>query len=274
MKLSIILLTWNSEKHVIKCIDSIQNNIGTNDYEIIVVDNGSLDNTKKIISMRYPTVKIVQNEINRGVAPARNQGIQAANSDYILILDIDTYVHRNGIDRMLNYMDKNPDVGLCGPKLCFDDGTTQHSFRRFPVIQTKILRRINTTWAKRLLKNEYYSAEMADVVNRGNEALEVDYVIGACQMIRRSALDEVGLLDDRIFYGPEDVDFCLRMWLKGWKVVYLPDATVTHYEQRITKKKIFSYITLKHIQGLVHYFIKYGYLFSRQSLYRRINRIK
>lgn len=289
MKLSIVLLTWNSEKYIEKCLYSIRNGIDSNDYEIIVVDNGSADNTLKILNMEFPGIKLIRNISNRGVAPARNQGIEAASGEYILILDIDTYVYKGAIDRLLHFMEENQDVGLCGPRLCFDDGTMQNSFRRFPLLQTKVLRRINAGWAKRLLENEYYNMgtngyNFTYTINGGagegfieqdfnrmdKEAFDVDYVIGACQIIRRSALDEVGLLDDKIFYGPEDVDLCLRMWLSGWRVSYLPNALVKHYEQRITKNKLFSYISIKHLQGLAYYFVKHRYLFSRKSLYHRI----
>lgn len=270
MMLSIILLTWNSERHVEKCINSILKGMVAKDYEIIAVDNGSVDNTLKIINTHFPAVKLIRNTANRGVAPARNQGINAAQGEYILILDIDTCVYNGAIDKLLEHIDKNLGIGLCGPRLCFEDGSVQNSYRRFPLLQTKLLRRINTVWAKKLLKNEYYGAEARGNENSCSEALEVDYVIGACQMIRRSALDKVGLLDDKIFYGPEDVDLCLRMWLNGWKVVYLPNAKVTHYEQRITKSKVFSYISIKHMQGLLRYFMKHRYLFSREKLYKKI----
>jgi len=264
MKLSIVILTWNSEKHVENCLDSIMNSVDLSDAEIIIVDNGSTDKTIDIISKQFPFVYLIRNAKNRGVAPARNQGIRAASGEFILILDIDTRVHDKAINILLEHLETHPDIGLCGPRLCFEDGTMQNSFRRFPLVHTKILRRINTKWAEELLKNEYY-------MPRAQLPYEVDYVIGACQLIRRRAIDEAGLLDDKIFYGPEDVDLCLRLWLKGWKVCYLPDAVITHYEQRITKSRVFSYTSFKHIQGLIYYFFKHKYLFSRKSLYRKIS---
>jgi GT2 family glycosyltransferase len=274
MQLSIILLTWNSKKHVEKCINSVLVAATTIEYEIIVVDNGSSDNTLEIIESKFPSVKIIKNKTNKGVAPARNQGIKESTGEFILILDIDTFVFSDAIVKLIAFMAAHLNIGLCGPMLCFDDGIVQNSFRRFPVFQTKLLRRINAGWAKRLLQNEYYQVTGQDTTTRRMDitnTIEVDYVIGACQMIRRSALDTVGLLDNKIFYGPEDVDICLRLWLKGWKVAYLPDVRVIHYEQRITKNKLLSYITIKHIQGLIRYFVKHRYLISRKSLYRKIH---
>lgn len=263
MKLSIILLTWNSEQFIENCINSLYNN--NVEQEIIIIDNGSTDNTLKIIKEKYPNVKLIKNTTNRGVAPARNQGIKEANGEYILILDIDTIVKENSIKKLVKYLDDNKNVGICGPKLVFSDGTVQNSCRKFPLVHTKILRRVPTNWADKILQDEYYIEQ-----KNKQEPFTVDYIIGACQLVRREALDQVGLLDEKIFYGPEDVDFCLRMWLKGWKVVYLPDSEVIHLEQRITRKKFFSYITLKHILGLIYYFFKHRYFFNREELYKRI----
>ena len=161
-------------------------------------------------------------------------------------------------------MDKNQDLGICAPRLSFEDGVIQESARRFPTAFTKVLRRVNAKWSKEQLKREFY--DLREV----NQPIEVDYAIGACQVIRKKALDEVGLLDDKIFYGPEDVDLCLRMWLNGWKVIYYPYSQVVHYEQRITKKKFWSKITLAHAKGLVYYFIKHRYFLDRETLYNRI----
>jgi len=269
MELSIILLTWNSKQYIENCINSIYNsikpNIKSNDFEIIVVDNGSTDDTLIILETHYPEIKVIKNECNRGVAPARNQGLEFAKGEYILILDIDTIVYEGSIQKLIEFMNSNPRAGICGPRLVFSNGEIQNSCRRFPLLHSKVLRRVQTKWAVKLLEKEYYISQM-----QSGNPFSVDYVIGACQLIRRSALDEAGLLDNNIFYGPEDVDLCLRMWLKGWKVFYIPEATIVHFEQRITKKKIFSHMMLKHIVSLLYFFIKHKYLFSRRGLYRRI----
>jgi N-acetylglucosaminyl-diphospho-decaprenol L-rhamnosyltransferase len=266
---SVIILTWNSEKYVERCLASLMDSLASMNYEIILVDNGSTDHTLGIVRKSFPHVSIIVNEKNVGVAPARNQGIRASHGTYILILDIDTYVHKNAVTRLVTHMEDNKKVGLCGPQLCYEDGTVQNSCRRFPLLHTKILRRINTGWAKKIIKDEYYFSENEKT---DKDFIDVDYVIGACQLIRREAVQDVGLLDDKIFYGPEDVDFCLRLWMSGWKVQYLPGAKVIHFEQRITKKRFFSYVTFKHIQGLMYYFVKHRYAFSRESVYRRIMR--
>jgi len=269
MKLSIIILTWNSGKHIKQCLSSVRENIQDIEAEIIVIDNGSTDDSISILENEFPEAILIRNNVNRGVAPARNQGISKAVGEYIMILDIDTYMYSDTVKAMLAFMEENRRVGLCAPKLVFADGTPQKSCRRFPLVHMKVLRRIDTNWAKDILESENYTKQIAAC-----DPFEVDYVIGACQLIRKSAVDKVGLLDDKIFYGPEDVDYCLRMWLNGYKVSFLPYVKIVHYEQRVTKSKILSKITIKHIAALIYFFCKYRYCFSRRKIYKKVEMAK
>src|SRR5262249_388039 len=161
-------------------------------------------------------------------------------------------------------MDTHPDVGLCGPKLINLQGQLQLSCRFFPTVSDKLARRFPFAFARRLSR----MVEMADWDH--NCVREVDYVIGACQVIRRTALAEVGLLDERIFYGPEDIDLCLRMRQAGWRVVYNPEAVVVHRERRVARSFL-SRLGWKHFWGVLYYFGKHGYLFSRRRLYAHLH---
>ncbi len=266
MTVSVVLLTWNSERFVAECITSIRRGFRSGDAEIIVVDNGSRDCTLGILSRNFPELQVIKNLRNRGVARARNQGIYEAKGEFVILLDIDTVVSEGSIDQLITVMINNPDVGICGPKLLFPDGSLQDSCRKFPLVQTKILRRVKGRGDDGKLTEESY-----DITSDHNGLLDVDYVIGACQVIRRSALDRVGCLDERIFYGPEDVDLCIRMHLKGWRVVYVPAATVVHYLQRVTKSRLLSALTWKHTAALLYFFLKHKYLCSRKRLYKRIS---
>lgn len=248
MEVSIVLITWNSQKFIKPCLDSIFKSVGVQ-YEVILVDNGSNDDTVKI-AKNYD-MKIVNNTKNMGVAYARNQGIRIANGQNILILDIDTIIRPDTIKALIEHLNSDRMVGLCAPKLLYSDGALQYSARRFPTIMTKILRRVNTDFAKKVLEKDYY----LDKVTK-DKPFYVDYVIGACQLIKKEVIDKIGLLDEKIFYGPEDVDYCLRLWNAGYKVLYVPSIDIIHNEQRITKK-LFSKVTLLHIKGLIYYFVKH-----------------
>lgn len=261
MKLSIIILTWNSKNLLRICLESIYSNTRTKDYEIIVVDNASYDKTCEMLNVSFPKIRIIRNETNRGVAPARNQGLAVARGEYLLILDVDTVIEDGALDVLMKFMENNSAVGLVGPKLVYPDGELQYSCRKFPTVPSKLLRRIPLRLANKLLVDEEYRAwDHASVQ-------EVDYVIGACQLIRREAFEEVGELDDKMFYGPEDVDYCLRLRKAGWKVVYNPETKIIHNEQRVTRKKLFSIVTWRHIKALVRYFRKHKYYFSREKIY-------
>ena len=266
MQLSVIILTWNSLDILKRCLSSIETSTTLNDYEIIIIDNNSTDQTREFLKSidSIDSYQIILNSHNRGVGPARNQGLRIAKGDYILILDVDTIVTNYSIDKLVEYLEQNPKTGLVAPKLIDINSNLQFTCRKFPTIMTKLLRRIPFNFARELLsKEEMYNWDHDDII-------EVDYVIGACQLIRRSVIEKVGLLDEKIFYGPEDVDFCLRIWQAGYKVVYNPEAVIIHEEQRITRTKLLSRISLEHIKGLVYFFWKHKYLTNRKSLYRSI----
>ena len=258
---SVIILTWNSEREIEACLTSLELGLRAFPSEIIVIDNGSRDRTCAIVRETRPDAQLLCNPDNRGVAAARNQGIRLAQGEYVLILDDDTVVRPGALDCLIRYMGEYPEAGLCGPKLIGADGELQLSCRRFPTLVDKLARRLPSILGQEIARK----AEMADWDHR--TIREVDYVIGACQVIRRRALQEVGLLDERIFYGPEDVDMCLRLQQAGWRVVYNPDAVVVHEERRMSRS-LGSGLVWKHICGLGYYFWKHGYLLSRKRLYK------
>jgi hypothetical protein len=224
-------------------------------YEMIVVDNYSEDGTVEMIKAEFPNVLLIENQENRGVARSRNQALKLAKGRYRLLLDADMLVKENSCKALIDFMDKTPNAGICTAKLTFADGTVQHNARRYPTPIAFLLRRL--TFIKsfqycHVLK--YHEMEEWD----RSDIRDVDYVIGACQMIRDEAYQQVGMLDENIFYGPEDIDYCLRMYKHGWKIYYYPFTMMIHYEQRITKKKLFSKISLLHLKGIMYLFYKYG----------------
>jgi N-acetylglucosaminyl-diphospho-decaprenol L-rhamnosyltransferase len=257
MKLSVVLLTWNSQALIPSCLDSLLDEVPTNATEVLIVDNGSVDGSKELVQQKYPDVILIANEENRGIGPARNQGLRIAQGEYILVLDIDTIVQPLAVQALIQGMDKDPHVGLSGAKLIGSDGQLQYTCRSFPTLWSKILRQLPSYIQNWLLKQE--ELRSWDHSTRRY----VGYVIGACQVIRRRAMKEVGLYDERIFYGPEDVDYCLRMWQTGWRVMYNPDASIVHLEQRITRKRFWcNSLFWVHLKGLMWYFWKHKYLFT------------
>ena len=260
---TVVILTWNSRQHVGPCLDSLAQASPGEVGEIIVIDNGSTDGTPELVRERAPGARLIRNRENRGVAAARNQGLVLARTPYSIILDVDTVVVPGAFSRLLDFLDTSPDVGVAGPRLIMPDGHVQPSCQLFPTLIDKVMRQLPGNLGNRFLRE----VELAEWDHDGIR--DIDYVVGACQAIRMRALHSVGWLDERIFYGPEDVDLCLRMHLAGWRVVYLGDAVVRHECQRVTRQRL-NMLTLRHLKGLAHLFATHRYVWSRDSLYRRI----
>ena len=253
--LSIVLLVWRDRSFLHACLESIVAARHELAIEIILIENGVTLEPGETKGLR-----VIHNEKNQGVAPARNQGLRSAQGRYILLLDVDTVVTQDALVNLVRFMDGNPKVGLAAPRLQDAAGNLQYTCRKLPTVWSKLLRRIPTHWAQSALADEM----LADYDHRTPRA--VDYVIGACQIIRRTALEQVGVLDEQFFYGPEDVDYCIRMWRRGWQVMYVPDAVVVHNEQRLTRQHTTSKLSLVHAYGLARYFLKYRYMVRRPRL--------
>jgi len=244
-KLSIIILTYDHLDDTRRCLSSLEPVMERGDTEVIIVDNASTDGTPQYISQTYPLIHLTVNPVNRGVAAARNQGIAQATAPTLLILDNDTIATTRAIDGMMAYLESHPQVGLCACRLTDTEGNVQRSFRPFPSLKGKLLSVLGLRSA----------AEKFRADDEG--AIEPYYVIGACQMIRREALDQVGQLDEAIFYGPEDADLCHRLRQSGWQVKYLPQFSIIHTYYRRTRRQPLSRLGLHHIGGLLHFYRKW-----------------
>lgn len=257
-RLSVMILTWNSVGKIEPCLEALLQGTRVPD-EIIVVDNGSKDQTPAVLAMRFPSVRVIENTTNLGVARARNQGLAAARGTYVLVLDDDAIMQPKALAQLVAVLDASPTVALCGPQLLSTTHEPISTNLTFPTLSHKVRR-----WGR--VERQTGSPWDNSISGRMRE---VDYVIGACQLIRRAALDEVGLYDEHIFYGPEDIDFCLRLRQAGWRIILQPAARVIHAEQRIARS-IFSPIGRKHTAGLGYYFWKHRYGLSQSRLYERL----
>lgn len=241
-ELSIVILTCNQLKLTSQCLDALSTLV-CDSIEVIVVDNGSADGTPDEIIRLYPWVRLLALPANHGVAAGRNIGIKASTGAQILILDNDTIPSAESIKRLAAYLDRHPECGLCAPKLVMIGGEVQQSYKPYPGLREKVL---NVIFPQR---------HCAGVVSEN--VLHPDYVIGACQMVRREVLDHVGLLDENIFYGPEDADFCIRIAEAGYTIDYVPSIEMVHLWQRATVRRPFSHLTLKHLRGLLYFWAKH-----------------
>lgn len=259
--LSIIVLVWQDRAFLPACLEAIARAKHDLGLEIVLIENGvALDDRECAMpdaGGASIALRRIHNAENRGVAPGRNQGLEAARGRYLMLLDADTRVSPDALEDLVRFMDANPRTGLAGPRLQDAQGNLQLTCRKLPTVGSKLLRRIPVRWAQNALADEMLAGY------DHASPREVDYVIGACQIIRRAAYETVGALDGRFFYGPEDVDYCIRIWQGGWRVMYVPQAVVTHAEQRVTQRQVFSKLSLIHARDLALYFWKHHYLFTR-----------
>jgi len=223
--LSISIVAFNSLKYLRDCIDSIYRFPPDPAYDLIVVDNASTDGTSKNIADDYPSVVLVSNKENAGFAAANNQAIKTTDSKYILLINSDCEVYKDSIDRLIEYMDKNLLVAAAGPKIINSDGSIQYSCRSFPSFFSAA---IHSVMVHIYPNNPVSRKYMMTGISR-DKPMSVDWVSGSCMMIRRKAIEETGLLDERYFMYVEDLDICYRMWKKGWEVHYMPDSEVLHH---------------------------------------------
>jgi len=225
MKFSIIIVSWNIRHELLDCLRSIEENRPSQDFEVIVVDNASTDGTVDAIKRDCPEIRLVINTENRGFAAANNQGIEKTRGEYILFLNPDTIVHPCSLDGLIKFMDDNNDVGACGPKLLNSDGTIQPSVRRFPTFRGTLYRHSAFRYLH-LFKGQYNKWLMKDF--KYDRQLDVDQLMGAALMVRRSIIDQLGGMDETFFMYYEEVDLCYRIKQAGWRIVYVPNVEITH----------------------------------------------
>ena len=263
-QLSVIIITWNAERDVKQCLDSVLKATVSRSTEIIVVDNGSTDKTRDILESYGELINLILLKKNNGVALARNVGMATAKGEYLWILDVDTIVNKDAVDGMIEYLANNTGCGICACRLQSESGDVQDSCRKLPYPKHKIRNLLSARTGKSAFtrkfndkikkqnESQFYHKEL-----QGSEPFETEYVIGACQMFRKTILDEVGFLDEKIFYGPEDADFCLRIYQKGYKIVCLPAYYIIHHYNRISNKKLFSRMSYLHLKGLAYFYAKH-----------------
>lgn len=260
-KIEFIILTWNSEQYITNCLESVFS-LGSFMITVHVVDNGSSDNTVSLIKQRFPAVNLMPLPINIGTTRSRNMALSkiSASTDFVCILDSDTIINTEAVLRLVDALEQNSSFGVAVPRMCNLQGCPQISYKRYPTLPLKLMK------ALPLKSFELIGNRMEQYTDRMSGApYPVDYGISACWMIRKNCLDTVGVLDEAIFYAPEDVDYCLRVWKAGLKVIYVPTAMIIHDTQRISKKKLFSRMNYEHVKGLLYFFHKHGYWFKRPT---------
>jgi GT2 family glycosyltransferase len=222
--LSIIIVNWNTKQLLLNCIASIYRTVHRPSFEIIVVDNNSTDGSVEAVAKAYPEVNVIANAANLGFARANNAALRRMSGRYGVLLNSDTILKESALDKMYDFMEHHPRAGMCGPQLLNEDGTKQNSIGNFPTLLMEFVskRLIRILFPERYRQAfKFKNAEFKDPV-------VVDFIVGACMVARKAAMDEAGMLDEDYFFLYEEVDWCFRMKKAGWPVYHLPDVEIYH----------------------------------------------
>ncbi|MBU1037176.1 glycosyltransferase family 2 protein, partial [Patescibacteria group bacterium] len=260
MDLSIIIVSWNVSEYLKRCLKSIYQAAGENSQQVIVIDNNSSDKTKEMLEQEFPQVNLISNKKNLGFAKACNQGLAKAGGRYLLLLNPDTEIIDDALDEMVEFMNKNPEVGIAGCKLLNEDRTIQPSVRRFPsfLVQLGMMFKLH-----HLVRFKSYLAKDLNY----NQIQEVEQLMGAFMIIRRDVFKEIGYFDDKYHLWFEEVDYCLRARKHGFKVVYTPAAQIIHYggqsfkQTHSFKKQFYFSLSRLHYLRKHHNFLTFIVIF-------------
>jgi GT2 family glycosyltransferase len=227
--LSIIIVSWNTKEYLLRCVESIFQAGAIDQAEVIIVDNGSREGSGDDVKGTSPFIRLIQNDRNLGFAKAVNQALQKASGRYVLLLNPDTQVKGGTIERLVAFMDAHSDAGAAGGQLLNSDGSKQNSIANFPSLTTELLNKSLLRW---LFPKKFPGKERSY-----SGPVEVDSVIGACMVVRRDAIKQVGLLDEDYFLFFEETDWCYRMKKAGWKIYHIPQIEVYHFQGKSAEKE-------------------------------------
>ncbi|MBN1934405.1 MAG: glycosyltransferase family 2 protein [Anaerolineae bacterium] len=245
MDLSIVVVNWNTRELLAQCLASVTTNSdrqGSNvailpatyplesvTYELFVVDNASTDGSAQMVAEHFPWVHLIANSENVGFACANNQAIRQSIGRYILLLNSDTEVHPGALETMVQFMERQPQAGGCGPRLLNADDSLQPSCHPMLTPGREFWRLLFLDWVWR---RATYVQERWD----WGTPHPVEVIKGACFMLRRAALDRVGLLDEEYFMYTEEMDLCYRLLQDGWQLWWVPQAVVKHYGEASSRQ--------------------------------------
>ena len=244
--LSIIVVSWNVRDLLRACLKSVTESLSSGrgqalSSQLIVVDNASSNGSVEMVKEAFPEIHVIANDRNLGFTKANNQGIALSDGRHVLLLNPDTEVVGDALGEMVAYMDDHPTAGALGPQLLYPDGQVQSSRRRFPDLRTAYVEStfLQSWFAQSGMLERYYVLDRFD-----GETQAVDWVVGACLLIRRETLEEVGPLDESFFMYSEELDWCYRAKMRGWEVVYLPTAQAIHHVGKSSEQVL----PVRHIQ--------------------------
>jgi GT2 family glycosyltransferase len=254
MDLSVVTVNYRSLEPLLACLASMPAAASGLSRETFVIDNEKGSGVRAALEARFPEVRVIENQENVGYARAVNQGIRASAGEFVLVLNPDCELRAGSLATLAEYLRAHPRAAIAGPKILNPDGTLEYSARSFPTHLTFLFNRYSlltrlfpgNPFSRRYLLTDWDHASV-----RG-----VDWLSGACLLVRRDAIEHVGPMDEAFFMFNEDVDWCRRMKLAGHDSVYVPDAVVMHHVGA-SRGKVSARVIYGRHRGMIHYFHKH-----------------
>ena len=247
-KISIVIVSYNVRYYIVQCIESVRRAIAGLDAEIIVVDNHSKDDTVAFLRENFPDVRLMASQSNLGFSRGNNMAIREAQGEYILLLNPDTVVGERVLQEAVSFMDNHPEAGGAGVQMLNVDGTCALESRRaLPTPWVSFMKMMGST-------ERYYMSHLS-----WDSPQQIEIISGAFCLLRRKALDQIGLLDETFFMYGEDIDMSYRLLKGGWQNWYLP-LQILHYKGERTEKTSFRYVQVFYQAMLIFFRKHYGHL--------------
>jgi len=272
VEVSVCIVNYNTKERLKECLDSLYSQTRNIDYEVIVVDNNSADGSVEMLKQLYPGTILISNRLNLGFGQANNQAIEQSQGEYLLFLNPDTRLLTDVISTLRDFLQAHPKAGAVGCRLLNPDGSLQTSGYRFPTLVQALG---NLFMLNRVLPYQFLRGYFGPVLGKiwgqfdpHDRLREVDYVTGACLMVRRKALQEIGYFDPAFFLYFEEKDLCLRLKRAGWQIYFTPEASVIHYLGGASK--LCPEISLYHRYRSMVYFFQKHYRWQTGVLLRCI----
>lgn len=242
---SIVIVNWNTSELLFQCLDSIRNAISKYAIQVIVVDNGSVDDSITMVRKYFPEVTLIENDCNMGFAQANNQGLAMGDGRYFMLLNSDTIVLPGSIQKLVETADNHPDLGVVGPQLLNMDGSIQKSWGSFPNLFSELIGK---------------SIRIRRAVATVPHAYEVDWVLGACMLVRSKTVIDVGQLDSDFFFYSEEIDWCFRIKKQGWKIWYITGFPIYHLGGGSTESGSLTQLVRLYRGKLIYFQKHHGHL--------------
>jgi GT2 family glycosyltransferase len=253
MLISVIVVSWNTRELLRACLASLRRELQGMSSEVFLIDNDSADGSAAMVAADFPEVKLIANKTNRGFAAANNQALETVAGEYVLLLNPDTEVHEGALNKLIEFMRSHPRAGIVAPQLLNSDGSIQRSCRQFPTFLGMLyeLMGLSRFFPDKPLFRQY---KMLDWEH--DDERQVDQPEGACLLLRKEVIEQVGTLDEGFFMLFEEVDWCYRIKQAGWEIWFTPSSQVTHhYGQSI--KQVKTRMILSSHRGLYRFWRKH-----------------